>query len=281
MHLCELTRNPSVKVAVKEVAVSGKSRKNLTAVQKEYKIHRRLSKIGHENVIQMMKMIETPKFYSLVMEYADGGDLFDELKEQEKFSRKDAHSYFKQLIKGLKFIHEQGIVHRDIKLENLLLVYSESEDDPGTLKITDFGLATKYRKDGEEIMLSEDCGSKPYAAPEVCTGNDYRGPPVDIWSAGVVLMTMLVGEHSWKVANKEKDAAYSNWINAKDEKANLWNVISGPTTALLRKLLHANPEKRATMAKIEADPWFRYNYGKRVVPKSEEEPAKRACHSSI
>lgn len=91
------------------------------------------------------------------------------------------------LIDNQEFCHKSGIAHRDIKPENMLL------DFEGNLKLADFGLAELFRYQGREKKLVEACGSAPYAAPELALGAPYRAEPIDIWSAGVVLVTLLVG----------------------------------------------------------------------------------------
>ena len=70
------------------------------------------------------------------------------------------------------------------------------------MKISDFGMATLYRNKGQERLLDLSCGTIPYAAPEVCAGQKYRGPPIDIWSSGIVLIAMLTGELPWNKASE-------------------------------------------------------------------------------
>ena len=138
-----------------------------------------------------------------------------------------AHYFFNQLIDALVnnhssfvfrlvaqhlackcFIHSVGICHRDLKPENILL------DAQGQLKLSDFGLSGVYKHKGTERHLAERCGSLPYIAPEVCLScsaivtvkptfhtssqicnskKPYRGEPIDVWGAGVILFTLLVG----------------------------------------------------------------------------------------
>ena len=95
---------------------------------------------------------------------------------------------FLQIVDGLSFIHSKGVVHRDIKLENILL------DHHGNLKIADFGVSKLV---SPEVMY-DACGTPAYIAPEMLTGRGYKGVTVDIWSAGIVLYTMLFGNVPFK-----------------------------------------------------------------------------------
>lgn len=170
---------------------------NPQALQKEVQIHAILK---HIHVLRFLGVDEfgtksrpaggyVPGLYML-LEYAAGGDLFDKIAPDVGVSEDLAQFYFRQLIAGLEYIHEQGIVHRDIKPENLLL----SAD--GDLKIADFGLCSVYRYKGKERVLKGACGSLPYVAPEM-NATPYKGEGVDVWSAGVVLFALLVGNTPW------------------------------------------------------------------------------------
>lgn len=97
----------------------------------------------------------------MVLELAGGGDLFDKITPDVGVETDLAHFYFTQLMAGLEYIHQQGVAHRDVKPENMLL------DNEGNLKIADFGLCAVYKHKGREREMKGACGSLPYIAPEV------------------------------------------------------------------------------------------------------------------
>lgn len=120
-----------------------------------------LKMIRHPNIIQLYEIIETPKQLYLIMEYANGGELFDYIVKNQRVKEPQALQFFHQIIGGVEYLHKLNIVHRDLKPENLLL------DHNLNIKIVDFGLSNTY-KNGETLKTA--CGSPCYAAPEMIAG---------------------------------------------------------------------------------------------------------------
>jgi serine/threonine-protein kinase Chk1/5'-AMP-activated protein kinase catalytic alpha subunit len=168
-------------VAVKVVAVGQMSK---WAIMEEIKLMEMSG--NHPNVVQMLAHDmrpargDDPEVVYIAMELATGGHLFTRVTSAGTLSEKDARRYFSQIMRGVDFLHSLGIVHRDLKLENILL----GRDDQ--CKICDLGLAHLYRKDehGRPIpeALVEKVGSRSYTAPEVLDGRGYDGFSVDCWS---------------------------------------------------------------------------------------------------
>jgi len=183
--------NGKVKLAINSengevIAVKIISKQNTKArktLEREIALHQCLH---HENIIELKRAVEDKNFVYMMMEYAAGGELFDKIAADYGLEEDLAHFYYKQLVAGMEYLHSRGIAHRDLKPENLLI------DANGNLKISDFGLATLFKYKGVTRRLTSACGTPPYVAPEIhCM--DYEGPPVDIWSSGIILFALLAG----------------------------------------------------------------------------------------
>ncbi len=151
-------------------------------IRREIKI---LKLFRHPHIIRLYEVIETPTDIFLVMEYVDGGELFEYIVQRGRLLETEARKFFQQIISGIEYCHRYMVVHRDLKPENLLL------DSDKNIKIADFGLSNMML-DGN--FLKTSCGSPNYAAPEVITGKLYAGPEVDVWSCGVILYALLCGK---------------------------------------------------------------------------------------
>ena len=122
-----------------------------------------------------------------------GGELFSLIRKAKRFPENDARYFIQQLICGIEYLHDSGVTHRDIKLENRLIGGSR----PGTLiKICDFGYSK--RPEVEQSQCKSIVGTPAYLAPEVLSNKPYRGTAVDVWSAGVLLYVMLVGAYPFE-----------------------------------------------------------------------------------
>lgn len=140
--------------------------------------------LTHPNVLRLYDVWETSKALYLVLEYVEGGELFDLLVERGPLQEVEAIKYFRQIILGTAYCHALGICHRDLKPENLLL------DSNLNVKLADFGMAA-LESNGK--LLETSCGSPHYAAPEIVSGLKYHGAASDIWSCGVILFALLTG----------------------------------------------------------------------------------------
>ena len=119
-----------------------------------------LKKIKHVNVIRLLEVFESAKQVLLVMEYAGGGDLLHYVKQRKYLSEQEAKPIFKQIVYGLAHIHSRNVLHRDIKLDNILL------DAEGAVKICDFGVSKIIDK---HKLINDQCGTPAYIAPEIIT----------------------------------------------------------------------------------------------------------------
>jgi 5'-AMP-activated protein kinase, catalytic alpha subunit len=148
-----------------------------------------LKKVRHSNVIRLLEVFESPKHLLMVMEYAGGGDLLQYVKKRKRLEESEAKSIFKQIIYGLAHCHCRSVLHRDIKLDNILL------DNDGQIKLCDFGVS---RVIGKKQHITEQCGTPAYIAPEIISDVGYQGFAADIWSLGVLLYAMVCGTVPFK-----------------------------------------------------------------------------------
>ncbi len=143
-----------------------------------------LKKNRYKNIIQLYEIMESRKNLYLVMEYAEGKELFDYIVTKNKLTEQEACKFYQEIIDGIEYLHIQNIVHRDLKPENLLLDYKKN------IKISDFGLSTIYP---DNSLLLTPCGTPSYAPPEMLKGQKYHGLFADIWSSGIILYAMVCG----------------------------------------------------------------------------------------
>lgn len=168
-----------------------------STLTREIHHHRQLH---HPHIIQLYEVIATENHIWLVTELCSGGELFDYLVEKGRVSESETRIIFGQLCLAVAYIHGKGILHRDLKLENVLL------DERCRVKLGDFGFTREYERGS---LLETFCGTTGYASPEMLQGRKYIGPgefsvtfdteydligtEVDVWSLGVILYTLLTG----------------------------------------------------------------------------------------
>ena len=223
-----------------------------------------MKKLNHPNITKILELFEDKEYILIIMEYINGGNLFSFLKKRRKVSEKTAKFLYRQIILGLKYIHSHNIVHRDIKLENILI------DLNNNIKICDFGIGRVLSS--PEQLLFDQCGTPMYIAPEILLSskdNGYKGFPVDIWSSGIALYILLSGSLPFNFKNGksvsiEESENNENNNNSEELQFSIINSepkyienISDEARDLLKGLLNKNPEKRLNCDEILAHPWLK------------------------
>ena len=191
--------------------------------------------MNHPHIMRLYDVYESEKDLFLVLEYVEGGELFDFLVNRGPLPPQEALVYFKQIIYGLNYAHTFSIIHRDLKPENILI----ASLSPPLIKIADWGMAAFAPP---FLQLQTSCGSPHYASPEIVNGEKYQGNATDIWSCGVVLYALLTSRLPFDdkdvntLLDKVKSGKYGvpDWIDplAKD---------------LLERMLVIDVQKRITV----------------------------------
>jgi serine/threonine protein kinase len=204
--------------------------------------------LNHPNIVKLIDVIERPEdaMTYLIVEYVAGGELFDYIVANGRVKEKEARQFFRQIVSAVEYCHANLIVHRDLKPENLLL------DSDGNIKISDFGLSNMIEP-GK--LLDSFCGSPLYAAPEILLAERYVGPPVDVWSMGVILFALLCGHLPWSGETQTEISHNSiRGIYEEDES------LSPSVRELIRGMLNPNPRERATIEEIRMHQWINEGY---------------------
>ncbi|KAJ5080390.1 serine/threonine-protein kinase gin4-related [Anaeramoeba ignava] len=232
------------KVAIKIISKKNlnKQKKQLSKIEREIAI---LKLMHHPHVLGLYDVYETKTHLFLIMEYIEGGELFDYLIEKQKLSEMEALRFFQQIIFGLEYCHNRSICHRDLKPENLLL------DNKHSIKIADFGMAKLIKENG---LLSTSCGSPHYASPEVISGNSYNGTRADIWGCGVVLYALLTGSLPFDHKNIRKLL-----IKVQKGEFMIPDFVSKEGKDLISKMLVVDPNQRIYIPEIKEHEFFRKN----------------------
>jgi len=205
-----------------------------------------LRKLNSQYTIKLYEVIETTKYIFLVMELVHGVSLLSYLKSQpgKKISETECLNIFSQIINGISYLHNLYIVHRDLKLDNIIINTSSKQ-----LKIIDygFGCITTWTKE-----LNFFCGTPSYMPPEIIQKRDYIGFYADIWSLGILFYAMLCGSFPFK-ALSEKDL-YAKILKGQYK---IPENISLEGSNLIKKLLILNPKHRMGVDEILDHNWFK------------------------
>lgn len=223
--------------------------------EKEVKIYREinaLKHLTHPNIVKLEEVLQNSKYIGIVLEYASGGEFYKYIQKKRRLKEGVACRLFAQLISGVHYMHSKGLVHRDLKLENLLL------DKHENLVITDFGFVNEFFAHSE--LMKTSCGSPCYAAPElVVSSKPYEARKADIWSCGVILYAMLAGYLPWDDDSKNPDgndiAKLYHYITRTALK--FPEYITPLPRDLLRRILYSDPKKRISIRSIQKHEWVK------------------------
>eukprot|EP00891_Asterochloris_glomerata_P001841 jgi/Astpho2/1841/fgenesh1_pm.00038_%23_10_t len=233
-----------------EVVDKSRYSKGDNSLQREIQV---LCKVQHPNCIKLFAVYITPRKVYLITELVTGGELLDRVTAKGNYTEKDAADLITQLLEGVSYLHSQGIVHRDLKLENMLMT---DHTDKSPIKIADFGLS-KFFQQG--TVLSTMCGSPQYVAPEILgisDGNQAYSPAVDMWSVGVILFILLSG---YSPFDDENDAVLFEKIKSGNYDADdpIWDHVSNSAKDLVARLLIVDASQRLSAKQALQHPWLK------------------------
>lgn len=206
-----------------------------------------LRRVRHPNIISLRAVFQTSDEIILVMELAEGGELFDKLVDEGQYNEDDASRILKQIVSAVEYLHSLNIAHRDLKPENILLKNKTTRE----IKIADFGLSKVFDKVADAHTY---CGTPNYVAPEILFGDLY-GTPVDMWSIGVVAYVLLGGEPPFHDNNMRKlfEQIKSGDYDFPDK---YWKHISDEAKDFIDKLLVIDENKRMSATEALKHPFL-------------------------
>jgi len=171
------------------------------------------------------------------LEYISGGELVALILQNKGLTEAHTHTLFAQILSAIETCHKYNIIHRDIKLQNILLDHNQN------IKLIDFGLSN-FMEDG--VFRSTFCGTPAYASPEILLGKNYSGPEVDLWSLGVVLYSMLTSKFPFTTIG---DILKGNLVEPEG--------ITPECVDLLIRMLKVEKEDRETLPGVLNHPWVK------------------------
>lgn len=259
VYLARSLSDPKKQVAIKLLREEFLQRdeSSIKSVEKEIQI---LNGLKHSNIVNILGYgsdghvkkpsgREIKNLVFIMLEYVTGGLLFD-LCQTLGGMGEDAGRYFMtQLIDSIEYIHTKGVVHRDLKLENILV------DDDVNLKVADFGFAT-FKKVNR---LKSYRGTMTYMAPEIKLGKTYDGKQIDIFSIGVILFIIVQGIFPFKEAKTDE---YFYNLLIKEKYETYWKKVGGESLSadfkdLIIKMVNLDGSKRPTMEQLKNHPWMK------------------------
>jgi serine/threonine protein kinase len=201
-----------------------------------------LQRLVHPRIVALHEILKDPMHYFIVLEFCPGGSLSSYLAEHKQIDVAEARRLFVQILEAVKFVHDQGVAHRDIKPGNILL---NSENQA---KLADFGVCAVLDPQG---LCSHGVGTPGFRSPECLSGKPYDGRKSDMWSLGVTLFAMVVGRLPWDTRHDHQI------IRQLKEKHVEIPLVYGPWFArFIRSMLILDAKKRISAAEALDHPWI-------------------------
>ncbi|XP_024858279.1 serine/threonine-protein kinase 33 isoform X2 [Kryptolebias marmoratus] len=240
------------KWAIKEVYKPAAGTSKVAMVENEIIV---LRSVNHAHIIYLEAIYTSPLMIYLVTELCEGGDLKQLLQQKNVFTEDETRKIIFCLADAVAYLHKSGIIHRDLKLENILVKNCLDEDDGRfDIKVADFGMSVKTSGVGIENIQTEACGTLIYMAPEMMSGRGYSHW-CDNWSIGVIMYMLLCGKPPFFSKTKER---LLRKIMTKEVQFDqpIWENVSDAAKYLLTRLLKPNPAYRMPAPLLLENPWI-------------------------
>lgn len=236
------------KIVPKSQITKSNHREKMT---QEISIHQTLN---HKNIVGFYGFFDDPQNVYIILELCRKRSMMELHKRRKALTECETRYYMKQILDGVNYLHQNKIIHRDLKLGNLFL------SDDLQVKIGDFGLATRLEHEGERKKTL--CGTPNYIAPEILTkaGHSYE---VDVWSIGCIMYTLLVGKPPFETSSLRETYARIKQVQYKIPAS-----INTIAIDMISNMLQGNPSKRPPIAKLMKDPFFTCGFMPHSLPLS-------------
>ncbi|ORX48104.1 Pkinase-domain-containing protein [Piromyces finnis] len=240
----------AVKIVSKKKLVSKPGSNLMKYLEREINI---LKSVKHKNIIQLYDVYEDSTNVYLVLELANGGELFKRIRSLKKLTENQTRVVMKQLFKALEYLHNRGIAHRDLKPENILMQSTEGNDF--SIKLSDFGLS---RFVDDNFYMRTQCGTPNYTAPEIFDKNIKNYTiAVDMWSCGVIMYICLCGYTPFSRKNSKYPLKTQIMNGLYVFRPEHWNNVSKEAISLIKSLLQISPDSRITVSQALNHPFIK------------------------
>eukprot|EP00931_Biecheleriopsis_adriatica_P056037 TRINITY_DN33213_c0_g1_i1.p1 TRINITY_DN33213_c0_g1~~TRINITY_DN33213_c0_g1_i1.p1 ORF type:complete len:588 (+),score=115.96 TRINITY_DN33213_c0_g1_i1:42-1805(+) len=247
-----LRRTDGRRCAVKSFRKSRLDTRQMRLLRNEAQI---FLEVDHPNIVRLLGCYEDARELHLVMERCKGGEVYGELLRRRHYGEEETADIVRQMLFTLRYLHENSIVHRDLKLENWML---EESRDFARVKLIDFGLSRIWDPQDVHGSLQRSCGSVDYMAPEVLDGS--YGQKADMWSLGVIVFMLLSGKCPFRASSCNgftRDVVLSrirecNYVC----EGETWAHLSPEARDFVNRLLEKDPDRRMDASEALNHPWM-------------------------
>jgi serine/threonine kinase 33 len=245
---CVTHRPSQLKYACKTISKDKvQGQRIMKLIDREVKI---LKDVRHQHIIELKEVLETTQRIYLILELCEGGELSKLLQEHGSFTETETKVIMEQLARAISYLHKHGKVHRDLKLENILLSKREDCIENLCIKVTDFGLSIEKGGVGTDNMMDDYCGTPMYMAPEIIDFKSYS-EKCDIWAMGVIMFKLLNGADDQRLAELTKGPGLRDRLADSQ-----WSHLTDEVKDCLVGMMRWDPAHRLTADEVLDHPWM-------------------------